>query len=100
MVRNSSSREGGAGFIPGKGTKIPHAARSGGNKRVLQPRCHAAKNKQITNFLKDVLLTYCVPGTVLAFKVRQRIKQFLNISLGEIILGELIQLSVIHTLST
>ena len=32
MVRNSSSREGGAGFIPGKGTKIPHAARSGGNK--------------------------------------------------------------------
>ena len=50
MVRNSSSREGGAGFIPGKGTKTPHAGRSGGNERVLQLRCYAARNKQITNF--------------------------------------------------
>ena len=50
MVRNSSSREGGVGFIPGKGTKTPHAGRSGGNERVLQLRCYAARNKQITNF--------------------------------------------------
>ena len=50
MVRNSSSREEGAGFIPGKGTKIPHDGRSGGNEGVLQLRCDAARKKQITNF--------------------------------------------------
>ena len=83
--------------LPGKGVQVSslvrelrsHMLPGVEETRVLQLRCDAAKNKQVTNFLKDVLLTYCVPGTVLAFKVHQWIKQA-NISLGEIILGELI----------
>ena len=65
--------------LPGKGVQVSslvrelrsHMLPGVEETRVLQLRCDAAKNKQVTNFLKDVLLTYCVPGTVLAFKVHQ-----------------------------